>query len=92
MSERLVTPDRQEIIVPALKLEKAVDTHGAGDCYCGTLATCLQKGMPLSAAMLYASAAASLSCMKPGAQTAFPYLGDIEANLPNLGEPVIRSL
>jgi ribokinase len=85
-----VTPMRQEISVPALKIGKAVDTTGAGDCYCGTLAACLQNGMGLTEAMMRASVAASLSCLKPGAQPAFPYLGDIDAHLPGLGEPLVR--
>jgi ribokinase len=87
-----ITPERQEIAVPALKLDRAVDTTGAGDCYCGTLAASLQNGMTLPSAMLKASAAASLSCLTRGAQVSFPYMGDVEARLPELGEPVIRKI
>lgn len=43
--------------VPALKI-KAVDTLGAGDAFCGMLAACVDRGMPLPEAMRYASIAA----------------------------------
>ena len=38
---------------------KAVSTHGAGDCFCGTLAAELAKGINLAAATAKASAAAA---------------------------------
>jgi len=81
-----VTPDGQEIHVPALKLENFVDKTGAGDAYCGTLAAALHAGLSLVESMKRAAVAGSLTCMNKGAQPSFPYLGDIEENLSQLGE------
>ncbi len=78
------TKDNKPFHVPALKVDEVVDTTGAGDAWCGTLATALYQGMALEDAMKRASVAASLSCMKKGAQESFPYLGDIEDNLSKL--------
>lgn len=81
-----VTPDGQEIHVPALKLTNFVDKTGAGDAYCGTLAAALHADLSLVEAMKRAAVAGSLTCMNKGAQPSFPYLGDIEENLAQLGE------
>ena len=67
--------------VPALALSEVVDTTGAGDCYCGTLAAALHAKLALGSAMRRASVASGLSCMKQGAQDSFPYLADIELAL-----------
>lgn len=64
--------------VPALELKEVVDTTGAGDCFCGTLAAGLHNKLALGSAMRSASVAASLSCMKKGAQESYPYIADIE--------------
>jgi ribokinase len=58
-----------------------VDTVGAGDTFCGYLAAGLDKGLELEAAMRFATAAASLACLKAGAQPAIPYGRDVEAAL-----------
>lgn len=73
-----VTPDGHGWRVPAMPLEKVVDTTGAGDCFCGTLAGCLHAGMALPQAIQRASAAAGLSCLKKGIQDAYPYSGDVD--------------
>ena len=72
--------------VPALPLsaDKIVDTTGAGDCFCGTLAAALHGKMPLEMALRRASVAAGLACTKPGAQESFPYLADVEEALTGL--------
>ncbi len=67
--------------VPAMQLEKVVDTTGAGDCFCGTLAASLHAKFALGSAMRRASVAASLSCTKEGAQESYPFLDDIEKAL-----------
>lgn len=87
-----VTPTGDEIHVPALKLENFVDKTGAGDAYCGTLAAALHAGLPLVEAMKRAAVAGSLTCTNKGAQTSFPYLGDIEEALPQLGETITKHL
>jgi ribokinase len=50
----------------------AVDTVGAGDCYCGVLAASVAQGMEMPAAMRRASAAAAISTTRKGAQPSMP--------------------
>lgn len=67
--------------VPALQLESVVDTTGAGDCFCGTLAASIHNKFALGSAMRRASVAAGLSCLKRGAQESYPYIAEIEQAL-----------
>jgi ribokinase len=71
------TPD-EIISVPALKIEP-VDTVGAGDTFVGYLAAGLDAGLGLEPAMRRAAVAASLACLKPGAQPAVPTAKEVEA-------------
>jgi ribokinase len=64
--------------VPAMDIKEIVDTTGAGDCYCGTLAAGLHNKLALGSAMRRASIAASLSCTKKGAQESYPYISEVE--------------
>ncbi|TYP87938.1 ribokinase [Blastococcus xanthinilyticus] len=50
----------------------AVDTTGAGDCFCGALAQALAAGAGQAGAVRYAVAAAALSTTGPGARGALP--------------------
>ncbi|UFN50548.1 PfkB family carbohydrate kinase [Roseomonas sp. OT10] len=59
----------------------AVDTTGAGDCWCGVLAAALSRGAPLAAAMRRAAAAASLAVGRPGAAQAMPWAAETDALL-----------
>lgn len=81
-----LTPEGDMWEVEALPIPEEVDHTGADDCYCGTLAACLQANMDLPTALRHASAAASLSCMKIGAQDSYPYLGDIEEAVKKIPE------
>jgi len=73
------TPD--EIIrVPALPVQP-VDTVGAGDTFVGYLAAGLDKGLDLEAAMRRAAVAASLACLKPGAQPSVPTAAEVDKAL-----------
>ncbi|HEY8190184.1 MAG TPA: ribokinase [Micavibrio sp.] len=74
-------PDGAAFHVSALPLEEVVDTTGAGDAYCGTLAACLYAGMTLEDSVCRASAAGSLACAEKGTITAFAYQADIEKRL-----------
>ncbi len=74
---RAVTATGQRISVPALPI-KPVDTVGAGDTFCGYLAAGLDAGLDLEAAMKRAAVAASLACLKPGAQPAIPMADEVE--------------
>lgn len=66
--------------VAALKIEP-VDTVGAGDTFCGYLAAGLDGGLELEQAMRRAAAAASLACLKRGAQPSIPYVAEVDAAL-----------
>lgn len=70
----------QLIRVPALPI-KPVDTVGAGDTFCGYLAAGLDAGLALETAMRRAAVAASLACLKPGAQPAIPRAAEVAARL-----------
>jgi len=65
------------LTVPALRIEP-VDTVGAGDTFCGYLAAGLASGLPLEPALARAAAAASLACLKPGAQPAIPLADEVD--------------
>lgn len=80
------TADGEELAVPAIKLDKVIDTTGAGDAYCGTFAAAIHDGKPLKQAMRMASVAGTLACMGKGAQESFAFLGAIEEALGRLGE------
>lgn len=64
--------------IPALSIAP-VDTTGAGDTFVGVLAAGLDLGMSLELALLRASAAAGLSCLGRGAQSAMPDSTAIDA-------------
>ena len=74
---RAVTAEGRRISVAALPI-KPIDTVGAGDTFCGYLAAGLDAGLDLEAAMQRAAVAASLACLKPGAQPAIPMAAEVE--------------
>jgi ribokinase len=59
----------------------AVDTTGAGDCFCGTLAAALGRGEAIEAALSEANAAAALSVTKKGAAASMPARAEVLAFL-----------
>ena len=81
-----VTKDGKAWGVPIMPLDQSqvVDITGAGDAYCGTLAALIHDGMELSEAMRRASVAGSLTCLKPGTQTAMPFSDDVDAAMANM--------
>jgi ribokinase len=64
----------------------ARDTVGAGDCFCGTLAGELAKGVPLADAMKAANAAAALCTLSSGAIPAMPASSAVAALLADLAD------
>ncbi|MFH5806257.1 carbohydrate kinase family protein [Alienimonas sp. DA493] len=66
--------------VPAFPAE-AVDTCGAGDCFCGGLLFAVLDGRPPSAAVRFAAAVASLKVRKLGNREALPDRAAVEALL-----------
>jgi ribokinase len=67
---RVITHDGIES-VPGFRV-RATDTVGAGDCFCGYLATGLAEGKSLEDAALLSSAAAAVSVTTRGAQPSMP--------------------
>ena len=57
---------------------QAVDTVGAGDCFCGVFAATVAAGAPTADALHRATAAAALAVQRPGAQPSMPRAGEIE--------------
>ena len=74
---------REAIRTPALSIEP-VDTTGAGDTFCGVLAAALAAGHTLRDAARYATAAGSLACTRPGAQSSQPTRSEIESGASDL--------
>jgi ribokinase len=60
---------------------EAVDTTGAGDVFCGSLAVAITEGMPVSEAIEFASAAAAISVTRLGAQPSAPRNDEIKLML-----------
>jgi ribokinase len=58
---------------------QAVDTTAAGDCFTGVLATALDRGLLLDAALARANAAAGLCCTRAGSQGSMPAADEIDA-------------
>lgn len=57
----------------------AVDTTGSGDAFIGSLAYALVQGKDMPAAIRFANQVAALSVTKPGTQTSFPTLAEVNA-------------
>lgn len=58
-----------------------VDTTGAGDCFCGTLAAGLAHGLGLNEAARFAATAASISVERSGAASSMPTRAEVETAL-----------
>ena len=68
--------------VPSMSVT-AVDTSGAGDAFCGALATFLADGEPLPRAIRQASIVAAISVTRHGTQASFPRRTEILKELAN---------
>ncbi|WP_348789884.1 PfkB family carbohydrate kinase [Leifsonia sp. NPDC080035] len=67
--------------VPGFRVDSVVDTTGAGDAFVGSLCARLAAGDDLEAAMVWASAAASLSVERPGAAESYAAAREVEQRL-----------
>ena len=56
---------------------EAVDTTGAGDAFCGALATALAAGRTLAEGLVTATDVAALSVQRPGAQSSYPTFAEV---------------
>ena len=68
-------------VIPALPIERAVDTTGAGDTFTGVLSVALAEGLDEVAAATAASAAASLEVTKKYVMPAIPTRAEVEEAL-----------
>jgi ribokinase len=80
----LVVPPEGDVLLQAPPPVTAVDTTGAGDCFCGALAQGLAADPDLPAAVRLAVAAAALSTTGPGARGALPDHAAVQALLPRV--------
>lgn len=78
----LAHADGRDAAVPALAVSP-VDTTGAGDTFAGVFAAAVASGRPAQQAMRFASVAAGLACLKPGAQVAQPDRAAIDERIAN---------
>jgi len=67
------------IFAPAFCAAVVVDTSGAGDCFCGVVAACVDQGIGPEDALRLANAAASLSVGQRGAAPSMPTRIEIDA-------------
>ncbi len=72
--------DGQVIKRTAEKVSCAVDTTGAGDCFCGSLVAFLHKGYSLDESLTLAQKAAAYSVQRKGASPSFPKLDTLNLN------------
>jgi ribokinase len=84
----LVVPADGAVQLQAPPPVTAVDTTGAGDCFCGALAQALARGEELGSAVRYAVTAAALSTTGPGARGALPDDDAVRALLPQVPDAV----
>ena len=84
----LVVPADGPVLLQAPPTVTAVDTTGAGDCFCGALAQALARGEGLADAVRYAVTAAALSTTGPGARGALPDDDAVRALLPQVPHAV----
>lgn len=77
----LVVPQDGEAQLIEPPTVDAVDTTGAGDCFCGALSVALSQGADLTAATRFAVAAAALSTTGHGARGSLPDLQAVLAQV-----------
>ena len=75
---------------PAFEVD-AIDTVAAGDAFAAGVGVALARGLSLSDAVTFGSAAGALAVTKSGAQQAMPYAHEVDALLTAAGRPPARS-
>ncbi len=73
--------DDELVALADLVIEKTAQNKKGYNCFCGTLAACLQAGMDQETAELYAQTAGNLASKNGGGYSALPYLDSIEKAL-----------
>jgi len=82
------TSDGQRLHALAASI-RPIDTTGAGDTFVGILSAELEAGVELQDALRKATIAASLACLKKGAQSAMPTRVEIEAFIRGSQEAIV---
>lgn len=77
----LLQKGRDIVRIPAAPADKVVDTTGAGDCFCGTMAWCLSRGISLYDAAKIGNQVAAISVTRYGAQASYPTLSECPAEV-----------
>jgi ribokinase len=77
----LVHDRTRSVVVPALPVERVVDTTGAGDAFTGALAAALAEGRDVVEAARFGVVVAGLSVGRAGAAAAMPSRAEIDAAL-----------
>jgi len=72
------------LFAPAIRAETVVDTSGAGDCFCGVIAACVDQGIDAEEALRLANAAASISVTRRGAAPSMPLRTQVDALMATL--------
>jgi ribokinase len=62
----------------AVQVERVVDTTGAGDCFTAAYTVAYVRGLNVSEALKYASAAAALCIQQMGAMSSMPCDSDVQ--------------
>lgn len=68
----------EKIFVPACKVEKVVDTTGAGDTFIGYFVAETAKGLPTEVCLRHAACAAAKSITKAGAAVSIPKIDELD--------------
>lgn len=82
-----VTADSAPLFYDAHRVH-AVDTVGAGDCFCGYFCAALANGKDARAAITTAMAAAAISVTRAGAQESMPLAAEVKAMLKEVPDRV----
>lgn len=80
----LLSKDQPSVRQQAVKAPEVVDTTGAGDAYTAAFAVAMLEGKPPEQALLFASAAASLTVQGKGAQPSMPLRKQVDELLASL--------
>lgn len=65
-------------MVPSFKVDKVIDTTGAGDCFNGAFAVATVKGLAIEQAIKFANLASSIAIQRFGAQSGNPTLKELK--------------
>ena len=80
-----VATERKKIFTPSFRIDKVVDTTGAGDAFTGAFLVALLEGWDPTKAARFANATAALKTLGRGAVTPLPTREEVEEFLSSMG-------